>query len=47
MPLTDMIDAVVTLVSSVPGISGGAAKVYGYWNYAENEAELKEKYVAG
>ena len=47
MPLTDMIDAVVTLVSSVPGISGGAAKVYGYWNYAETEAELKEKYVAG
>lgn len=41
--LTEAIDEVVTLVQAVTGIG----KVYGYWNHAESEAELKEKYVSG
>lgn len=46
MGLTNIIDEIVLLVQSVDGISGGAAKVYGYWNHVESEAEVKEKYVA-
>jgi len=41
--LTEMVDEIVILVKAVPGIG----KVYGYQDYADSEAAVKEKYVSG
>jgi len=41
--LTNIVDEIVLKIQAVPGIG----RVYGYQDYADSEAAVKEKYVSG